>query len=126
MVTMDLESITSVRLLMVNNIQLIAKRNNVYYFLSIATLCACYYFRRSRFTEIDYKYNKPLKWTRCILIIWMYLLGGIHCSICARKNFFRDLHNDFIISSAIFFLIVYIFAIGRLENITHPFNKQKK
>ena len=32
MVTMDLESITSVRLLMVNNIQLIAKQNNVYYF----------------------------------------------------------------------------------------------
>ena len=36
----------------------------IYYFLSIATLCAYYYFRRFRFTEIDYKHNKPLKWTR--------------------------------------------------------------
>ena len=98
----------------------------IYYFLSIATLWACYYFRRSRFTEKDYKYNKPLKWARRILIIWMYLLGGIHCSICARKNFFRDLHNDFIIASAIFFLIAYIVAIGRLENITYSFNKKKK
>ena len=98
----------------------------IYYFLSIATLCACYYFRRSRFTEKDYKYNKPLKWTRRILIIWMYLLGGIHCSICARKNFFRDLHNDFIIASAIFFLIAYIFAIGWVEDIIYPSNNKKK
>ena len=76
----------------------------IYYFLSIATLWACYYFRRSRFTEKDYKYNKPLKWTRRILIIWTYLFAGIHGSICAKKNFFRDVDNDFIIASAIFFL----------------------
>ena len=62
----------------------------IYYFLSIATLCVCYYFRRARFTEKDYKYNKPLRWTRLILIIWMYLLGTIHCSICFRKNYFHD------------------------------------
>ena len=74
----------------------------------------------------DYKYNKPLKWTRRILIIWMYLLGGIHCSICAKKNFFRDLHNDFIIASAIFFLIAYIFAIGWVEDIIYPSNNKKK
>ena len=52
----------------------------------------------------DYKYNKPLKWTRRILIIWTYLFAGIHGSICAKKNFFRDVDNDFIIASAIFFL----------------------
>ncbi|PXV90966.1 hypothetical protein C7392_11265 [Gilliamella apicola] len=45
----------------------------IYYFLSIATLWACYYFRRSRFTEQDYKHKKSLKWRRRILIIWMYL-----------------------------------------------------
>ena len=98
----------------------------IYYFLSIATLCACYYFRRSRFTEKDYKYNKPLRWTRRILIIWMYLLGTLHCSICARKNFFSDLHNDFIIASAIFFLLAYLFAIRWVERVSHPFDKKKK
>ena len=91
----------------------------IYYFLSIATLCACYYFRRSRFTEKDYKYNKPLKWTRRILIIWMYLLGTLHCSICFRKNYFRDVDNDFILGSALFFLFTYIFVIGWLENIIY-------
>ena len=98
----------------------------IYYFLSIATLLACYYFRRSRFTEKDYKYNKPLKWTRRILIIWIYFFGGIQGSICFRKNFFRDVDNHFILGSALFFLFAYIFAIGWLENITYPFNKKKK
>ena len=98
----------------------------IYYFLSIATLCACYYFRRFRFTEIDYKHNKPLKWTRCILIIWSYLFMGIQGSICFRKNFFRDVENDFIIGSALFFLFAYIFAIGWVENIIYHFNKKKK
>ena len=98
----------------------------IYYFLSIATLCACYYFRRSRFTEKDYKYNKPLKWTRRILIIWMYLLAGTHASILMGKGFFRDVENDFIIFSAEFFLIAYIFAVCWVEDIIHPFDKKKK
>ena len=98
----------------------------IYYFLSIATLWACYYFRRSRFTEKDYKYNKPLRWTRRILIIWSYLFMGIQGSICFRKNFFRDVENDFIRASAAVFFIVYIFAIGWVEVITHPFNNKKK
>ena len=68
----------------------------IYYFLSIATLLACYYFRRSRFTEKDYKYNKSLRWTRRILIIWIYFFGGIQGSICFRKNFFRDVDNHFV------------------------------
>ena len=97
-----------------------------YYFLSIATLYACYYFRRSRFREKDYKYNKPLKWTRRILIIWSYLFLGIQMSICARKNFFSDLHNDFIIASAIFFVLAYLFAIRWVERVSHPFDKKKK
>ena len=97
-----------------------------YYFLSIATLYACYYFRRSRFTEKDYKYNKPLKWTRRILIIWSYLFLGIQMSICARKNFFSDLHNDFIIASAIFFVLAYLFAIRWVERVSYPFDKKKK
>ena len=91
----------------------------IYYFLSIATLLACYYFRHSRFTAQDYKYNKPLKWTRRILIIWMYLFMGIQGSICFKKNFFRDVDNHFILGSALFFLFAYIFAIGWLENIIY-------
>ena len=98
----------------------------IYYFLSIATLCACYYFRRSRFTEKDYKYNKPLKWTRRILIIWTYLLGSVHYSICAKKNYFRGVDNDFIIGSALFFLFAYIVAVCWVEDIIHPFNNKKK
>ena len=77
----------------------------IYYFLSIATLLACYYFRRSRFTEKDYKYNKSLRWTRRILIIWIYFFGGIQGSICFRKNFFRDVDNHFILGSALFFYL---------------------
>ena len=98
----------------------------IYYFLSIATWCACYYFRRSRFTEKDYKYNKPLKWTRRILIIWAYLFLGIQMSICSRKNYFRDVDNDFIIASAIFFVLAYLFAIRWVERVSHPFDKKKK
>ena len=98
----------------------------IYYFLSIATLCACYYFRRSRFTEKDYKYNKPLRWTRRILIIWIYFFGGIQGSICFRKNFFRDVDNHFILGSALFFLFAYIVAVCWVEDITHPFDKKKK
>ena len=98
----------------------------IYYFLSIATLCACYYFRRSRFTEKDYKYNKPLKWTRRILIIWIYFFGGIQGSICFRKNFFRDVDNHFILGSALFFLFAYIVAVCWVEDITYPFNNKKK
>ena len=91
----------------------------IYYFLSIATLCACYYFRRARFTEKDYKCNKLLRWTRRILIIWIYLFAALHYSICFRKNYFRGVENDFIIGSALFFLFAYIFAIGWLENIIY-------
>jgi len=98
----------------------------IYYFLSIATLCACYYFRRSRFTEKDYKYNKPLRWKRRLLIIWSYLLGTIHASILMGTGFFRDVENDFIIFSAEFFLIAYIFAVCWVEDIIHPFDKKKK
>ena len=98
----------------------------IYYFLSIATLCACYYFRRSRFTEKDYKYNKLLRWTRRILIIWIYFFGGIQGSICFRKNFFRDVDNHFILGSALFFLFAYIVAVCWVEDITHPFDKKKK
>ena len=98
----------------------------IYYFLSIATLCACYYFRRSRFTEKDYKYNKPLRWTRRILIIWIYFWGGIQGSICFRKNFFRDVDNHFILGSALFFLFAYIVAVCWVEDITYPFDKKKK
>ena len=98
----------------------------IYYFLSIATLLACYYFRRSRFTEKDYKYNKPLKWTRRILIIWIYFFGGIQGSICFRKNFFRDVDNHFILGSALFFLFAYIVAVCWVEDITYPFDKKKK
>ncbi|ORF44597.1 hypothetical protein B5800_11235 [Gilliamella apicola] len=97
----------------------------IYYFLSIATLWACYYFRRSRFTEKDYKYNKPLKWTRRILIIWMYLLGTIHCSICFRENLFTDIDNYYIRASAGFFMVAYIFVVLWAEEITHPFNDKK-
>ena len=98
----------------------------IYYFLSIATLCACYYFRRSRFTEKDYKYNKLLRWTRRILIIWIYFFGGIQGSICFRKNFFRDVDNHFILGSALFFLFAYIVAVCWVEDITYPFNNKKK
>ncbi|OTP86958.1 hypothetical protein B5S42_11830 [Gilliamella apicola] len=98
----------------------------IYYFLSIATLCACYYFRRSRFTEKDYKYNKLLRWTRRILIIWIYFFGGIQGSICFRKNYFRDVDNDFILGSALFFLFAYIVAVCWVEDITYPFNNKKK
>ena len=98
----------------------------IYYLLSIATLCACYYFRRSRFTEKDYKYNKPLRWKRRLLIIWLYLLGTIHGCICFRESIFSDVDNYFIRVSAAVFLIVYIFAIGWVEDIIHPFNKKKK
>ena len=90
----------------------------IYYFLSIATLWACYYFRR-RFTAQDYKYNKPLRWKRRILIIWMYLFAALHYSVCFRKNYFRDVENNFIIGSALFFLFTYIFVIGWLENTIH-------
>jgi len=44
---------------------------------------------------------------------------GIQGSICFRKNFFRDVENDFILGSALFFLFAYIFAIGWLENIIY-------
>ena len=98
----------------------------IYYFLSIATLLACYYFRRSRFTEKDYKYNKSLRWTRRILIIWIYFFGGIQGSICFRKNFFRDVDNHFILGSALFFLFAYIVAVCWVEDITYSFNKKKK
>ena len=98
----------------------------IYYFLSIGTLWACYYFRRSRFTEKDYKYNKPLKWTRRILIIWMYLFLGIQMSICFKENFFRSVDNNFIRVSAAFFLITYLFSIGWIERVAHPFNNKKK
>ena len=98
----------------------------IYYFLSIATLLACYYFRRSRFTEKDYKYNKSLRWTRRILIIWIYFFGGIQGSICFRKNFFRDVDNHFILGSALFFLFAYIVAVCWVEDITYPFDKKKK
>ena len=98
----------------------------IYYFLSIATLWACYYFRRSRFTEKDYKYNKSLRWKRRLLIIWSYFLEIIHGCICYRKSIFSDVDNDFIRASAAVFFIVYIFAIGWVEVITHPFNKKKK
>ena len=98
----------------------------IYYFLSIATLWACYYFRRSRFTEKDYKYNKPLKWTRRILIIWTYLFAAIHGSICFRENLFTNIDNDYIRASAGFFMVVYIFAVLWAEEITHPFDKKKK
>ena len=98
----------------------------IYYFLSIATLCACYYFRRYRFTEQDYKYNKPLRWKRRLLIIWSYLLAGTHTSILMGTGLFRDIDNDFIIFSAEFFLIAYIFAVCWVENIIHPFNNKKK
>ena len=97
----------------------------IYYFLSIATLCACYYFRRARFTEKDYKYNKPLRWTRRILIIWIYLFAGIQGSICFRKNYFHDVDNHFILGSALFFLFAYIVAVCWVEEITHPFNDKK-
>ncbi|PXV93962.1 hypothetical protein C7392_1063 [Gilliamella apicola] len=123
---MELESITSVRLLTVSNIQLRVKRNNAYYFLSIATLCACYYFRRSRFTEIDYKYNKSLRWKRRFLIIWSYLLGTIHGCICFRESIFSDVDNNFIRASGAFFMIAYIVAVCWVEDITHPFDKKKK
>ena len=98
----------------------------IYYFLSIATLCACYYFRRARFTEKDYKYNKPLKWTRRILIIWAYLFLGIQISICFRDNYFLSVDNDFIRVSAAFFLITYLFSISWIERVSHPFNNKKK
>ena len=98
----------------------------IYYFLSIATLCACYYFRRSRFTEKDYKYNKPLRWTRRILIIWIYFFGTIHGCICFKESIFSDVDNNFIRVSAAVFLIVYIFAIGWVEDFMHPFNNKKK
>ena len=98
----------------------------IYYFLSIATLWACYYFRRSRFTEKDYKYNKPLKWTRRILIIWAYLFLGIQMSICFRENYFRSVDNNFIRVSAAFFLIAYLFSISWIERVSHPFDKKKK
>ena len=53
------------------------------------------------------------------MIIWMYLFMGIQGSICFRKNFFRDVENDFILGSAFFFLFAYIFAISWLENIIY-------
>ena len=98
----------------------------IYYFLSIATLCACYYFRRSRFTEKDYKYNKPLKWTRRILIIWAYLFLGIQMSICFRENYFRSVDNNFIRVSSAFFLITYLFSISWIERVSYPLNNKKK
>ena len=97
-----------------------------YYFLSIATLLACYYFRRARFTEQDYKYNKPLRWKRRILIIWTYLFAAIHGSICFRENLFTNIDNDYIRASAGFFMVAYIFAVLWAEEITHPFDKKKK
>ena len=97
----------------------------IYYFLSIATLWACYYFRR-RFTAQDYKYNKPLRWKRRILIIWTYLFMSIHGNLGFDGGFFSEVDNDFIIFSGQFFLIVYIFAVCWVEDITYPFNKKKK
>ena len=98
----------------------------IYYFLSIATLCACYYFRRSRFTEKDYKYNKSLRWKRRLLIIWTYLFAAINGSICFRENLFTDIDNNYIRASAGFFMVVYIFTVCWVEDITHPFNNKKK
>ena len=98
----------------------------IYYFLSIATLCACYYFRRSRFTEKDYKCNKLLRWTRRILIIWTYLFAAIHGSICFRENLFSNVDNNYIRASGAFFMIAYIVAVCWVEDITHPFDKKKK
>ena len=97
----------------------------IYYFLSIATLCACYYFRRARFTKQDYKYNKLLRWTRRILIIWIYLFAAIHGSICFRENLFTDIDNYYIRASAGFFIVAYIFVVLWAEEITHPFNDKK-
>ena len=97
----------------------------IYYFLSIATLLACYYFRRSRFTAQDYKYNKPLRWKRRTLIIWTYLFAAIHGSICFRENFFTNIDNYYIRASAGFFMVAYIFAVLWAEEITRPFNDKK-
>ena len=97
----------------------------IYYFLSVATLWACYYFRRSRFTEKDYKCNKLLRWTRRILIIWTYLFAAIHGSICFRENIFTNIDNYYIRASAGFFMVAYIFAVLWAEEITHPFNDKK-
>ncbi|MFQ1013267.1 hypothetical protein ACFX2U_11155 [Gilliamella apicola] len=47
-------------------------------------------------------------------------------SICSRKNYFRDVDNDFIIASAIFFVLAYLFAIRWVERVSHPFDKKKK
>ncbi|WP_334328164.1 hypothetical protein [Gilliamella apicola] len=46
-------------------------------------------------------------------------------SICSRKNYFHDVDNDFIITSAIFFVLAYLFAIRWVEKVTHPFNNKK-
>ena len=56
----------------------------------------------------------------------MYLLAGTHASILMGTGFFRDVENDFIIFSAEFFLIAYIFAVCWVEDIIHPFDKKKK
>jgi len=97
----------------------------IYYFLSIATLCACYYFRRSRFTENDYIYNKPLRWKRRFLIIWTYLFAATHGSICFRENLFSNVDNNYIRASGAFFMIAYIVAVCWVEDIAYPFNNKK-
>ena len=98
----------------------------IYYFLSIVTLWACYYFRCARFTEKDYKYNKPLRWKRRFLIIWAYLFAATHGSICFRENLFSNVDNNYIRASGAFFMIAYIVAVCWVEDIIHPFDKKKK
>jgi len=96
-----------------------------YYIISIITLCVCYYF--CRFTENDYKYNNRLKWIRRLTIIWTYLIAAFQISVFSdRKIIYHQTNNYFVLYSAVFFLIAYIFALGWVEIIKkHPNNKKK-
>jgi len=96
-----------------------------YYILSIFTVLLCVYFRR--FTLSDYQYNPSLRKKRRYAIIWTY---AVMCLLQApiigtRMMFIYPIDNSVIVLVALFFGILYIILLGRLE-IPKQTHKKKK
>jgi len=97
-----------------------------YYILSIFTVLLCVYFRR--FTLSDYQYNPSLRKKRRYAIIWTY---AVMCLLQApiigtRMMFIYPIDNSVIVLVALFFGILYIILLGRLEIPKQTHKKKKK